>query len=59
MGVVVGVDSKGHATLQASGCSLDIGHLDITFHGGARLLLFCLSYISLPSLVLFVARFLG
>ena len=36
MGVVVGVDDKGHPTLKASGCSLSIGHLDITFHGGAR-----------------------
>ena len=34
--VVVGADSKGHATLKSSGCSLDIGHLDIKFHGGAR-----------------------
>lgn len=33
---VVGVDSGGHPTVKASGCSLDIGHLDITFHGGAR-----------------------
>jgi lipopolysaccharide-binding protein len=34
--VVVGADSSGHPTVKASGCSLDIGHLDITFHGGAR-----------------------
>lgn len=34
--VVVGADSGGHPTVKASSCSLDIGHLDITFHGGAR-----------------------
>lgn len=33
---VVGADSGGHPTVKASSCSLDIGHLDITFHGGAR-----------------------
>ena len=34
--VVVGVDSEGHPTLKASGCSLDIHHLDVHFHGGSR-----------------------
>ena len=34
--VVVGMDSKGHATLKCSGCSFDIGKLDIHFNGGAR-----------------------
>jgi len=33
--VEVGVDPKGHPTLSSSGCSFDIGHLDIHFHGGA------------------------
>jgi lipopolysaccharide-binding protein len=33
--VMIGVDTKGHATLKASGCSLNIGHLSIKFHGGA------------------------
>ena len=32
----VGVDTNGHATLSASGCSLDIGHVGVKFHGGAR-----------------------
>ena len=36
VGVLVGVDNHGHPTLKATGCSLDIGHLDITFHGGQR-----------------------
>ena len=34
--VVVGMGSKGHATLKCSGCSFDIGKLDIHFNGGAR-----------------------
>ena len=41
--VVVGADSGGHPTVKASGCSLDIGHLDITFHGGARCIILLLS----------------
>jgi len=32
----VGVDPNGHATLSASGCSFDIGHVGVKFHGGAR-----------------------
>lgn len=32
----VGVDTNGHATLSASGCSFDIGHVGVKFHGGAR-----------------------
>ena len=34
--VTFGKDSGGHPTLAAAGCSLGIGHLSITFHGGAR-----------------------
>ena len=34
--VTVGADSKGRPTISANGCSISIGHLDITFHGGAR-----------------------
>ncbi len=30
-----GMDAQGHATLKTTACSLDIGHLGITFHGGA------------------------
>ena len=33
--VVIGADSKGHATLSAQSCSINIGSLDVTFHGGA------------------------
>ena len=32
---MIGADSKGHATLSCSTCTLDIGSLDIKFHGGA------------------------
>ena len=32
----LGADSKGHFTLSASQCSINIGHLDVKFHGGAR-----------------------
>lgn len=28
-------DDQGHPTLKTTGCSLSIGHLGITFHGGA------------------------
>ncbi|XP_064385923.1 bactericidal permeability-increasing protein-like [Halichondria panicea] len=35
MSVLVGADSKGHATLSTTGCSLSIEKLDIHFHGGA------------------------
>lgn len=33
--VLIGADSKGHATLSCSTCSLNIGSLSIKFHGGA------------------------
>eukprot|EP00731_Ephydatia_muelleri_P031068 Em0022g582a len=33
--VVIGADSQGHATLSAQSCNINIGSLDITFHGGA------------------------
>jgi len=36
LSVLVGADSQGHATLSTTGCSLNIGNLDIHFHGGAR-----------------------
>ena len=36
VGVIEGVDNRGHPTLKTTGCSLDIGQLDITFQGGAR-----------------------
>ena len=45
--VTLGMDSGGHPTLSAAGCSLGIGHLDITFHGGARYML-CGSWILSP-----------
>ena len=30
-----GNDTQGHATLKTTGCSLNIGNLDVKFHGGA------------------------
>ena len=33
--MVIGADTKGHATLSCTDCSLDIGSLNIKFHGGA------------------------
>lgn len=41
MSVLIGADSKGHATLSTTSCSLGIGHLDIHFHGGARYVFIC------------------
>ncbi len=41
MSILVGADSKGHATLSTTSCSLSIGHLDIHFHGGARYVCVC------------------
>ena len=35
--VNLGADSKGHPTVSAASCNVDIGHLSIDFHGGARL----------------------
>ena len=34
-GVVMGADSKGHATLSCTTCSFNIGNLDVHFSGGA------------------------
>lgn len=34
--VKVGVDTKGHGTLSTDGCSFNVGHLSVKFHGGAR-----------------------
>lgn len=31
----IGSDSQGHPTLKTTGCSLSIGSLHVTFHGGA------------------------
>ena len=36
VGVVVGADAKGHATLSTKTCSFNVGHLSVKFHGGAR-----------------------
>lgn len=36
VGVTMGADSSGHPTLSASKCSINIGHLSVEFHGGAR-----------------------
>ena len=36
VGVVVGADAKGHATLSTKTCSFNVGHLKVKFHGGAR-----------------------
>ena len=36
VGVVVGADTKGHATLSTKSCSFNVGHLKVKFHGGAR-----------------------
>ena len=36
VGVVVGADAKGHATLSTKSCSFNVGHLKVKFHGGAR-----------------------
>ena len=33
---VLGVDSTGHPTIAAAGCSSSIGSVKIHFHGGAR-----------------------
>ncbi|CAI8057853.1 Lipopolysaccharide-binding protein [Geodia barretti] len=35
VGVVMGADSKGHATLSSTTCSFNIGNLDVHFSGGA------------------------
>ena len=42
LSVVIGTDSSGHATLSSTGCSLSVGDISVTFHGGARLVVFCL-----------------
>ena len=33
--MTVGKDDNGHATLQTTGCSLDVGGVSVDFHGGA------------------------
>ena len=33
--IIIEKGPQGHATLKTTGCSLNIGHLDVNFHGGA------------------------
>lgn len=57
--VKVGVDTKGHGTLSTDGCSFNIGHLSVKFHGGARFVTLKNTYIQIHSVIKYNVSFIA